>query len=54
MQAATAGNPMEPNPMARAVSATRSGSDRLRSTRWGEDWVRRHSTSASRWSLPEK
>ena len=40
--------------MVRAVSATRSGRDRVRSTRPGEDCARRSSTSANRWSFPEK
>ena len=51
---ARAGGPMDVNPMVRAVSATRSGRPRLRSTRCGVDCTRRHRTSARRWSLPEK
>ena len=35
VQTATAGDPMEPKPMVRTVSATRSGSGRVRSTRLG-------------------
>ena len=54
VQTATAGDPMAPKPMERTVSATRSGSGNVRSTRLGDDCMRRHSTSASRWSLPEK